>query len=140
MEYWWDPHEWYKCKGCGWTQHLLTLGWCDRCNYSERCEWCGWWGYFGWHHTEKYRLIHGSRGTLCLPCWYIEEPHVRPHNRDLCHSWLLQMFRTPTPLAPDVHRLIAEYLAKNTPAMTKDAVPPRITGLAEKMPTILQAL
>jgi len=46
------------------------------------------------------------------------------------------MFRIPTTLAPDVHRLIAEYLAKNMPAMTRDAAQPWITWPAEKMPTI----
>ena len=88
----------------------------------KRCEWCGWWGYFGPHVAYKYRLINmPSRGTLCLWCWDLDEPHMRPHNRDLCHEWLLQVFRT-TPLYPDVHRQIAEYLAKNMPAVKKEPV------------------
>ena len=57
---------------------------------------------------------------------------MHPHNRDLCHEWLLQVFRT-TPLYPDVRRQIAEYLAKNMPAVKKEPVPPMRTGLAEKI-------
>ena len=120
MQLRWDPHEWYKCKGCGWTQHLLTLGWCDRCNYSERCEWCGWWGYYGsWDLPEQYTLIvmdDLELTTLCMRCHALKEPPWWPNNRDRYHEWLLRIFRPPKLAARDntyTLRLIAEYIAAN---------------------------
>jgi len=91
------------------------------------CDWCGWWGYLdGPSVPDKYKLYDTRKWKknvpfftlLCMRCFELEEPPWRPNKRDLCHEWLLRIFR-PLELARiDITytlRLIAEYLAENMP-------------------------
>ena len=86
-----------------------------------QCHWCGWWGYFGGADVpDKYVLLDVDGPSLCLLCMrcvWLDEPPWWPNNRDRCHEWLLQVFRTNRTAASviNTHREIAEYLADNEP-------------------------
>ena len=84
----------------------------------DTCDWCGWWGYAGPMVPARFMIVEsGKNGKLlgfCLRCIKLDEPPWWPNNRDRCHEWLLQVFRT-TELNTDVQRTIAEMLASNCP-------------------------
>ena len=88
--------------------------------------WCDWEGVRDYRHNPwehevdpSIRLRPSSKtGELkwyCDWCFDLEEPRLRPNNRDRCHELLLQAF--PRSRIADLHlpilRLIAEYLADN---------------------------
>ena len=56
----------------------------------------------------------GELKWYCTWCFDLDEPTLRPNNRDRCHEWLLQAFPSRmAALHSPILRLIAEYLADN---------------------------
>ena len=101
-----------------------------------RCWWCHWEGVkeynvFERDQADPYIRMRWSNETgelrwYCTWCFDLDEPTLRPNNRDRCHEWLLQAFPRSriADLHPPILRLIAEYLADNVRGGDKILCPP----------------
>ena len=83
------------------------------------------------HEVDPYIRMRPSDKTgrihwYCTWCFDLDEPTLRPNNRDRCHEWLLQAFPRSriAHLHPPILRLIAEYLADNVRGGDKILCPP----------------
>ena len=87
-----------------------------------RCWWCHWEGVKEYqlailnevHPYIRMTLSHDTH-WYCTWCLHLDEPTLRPNNRDRCHEWLLQAFPRSriAHIHPPILRLIAEYLTDN---------------------------
>jgi len=97
-----------------------------------RCWWCHWEGVKDYKLAilnEVHPDIRMTRHDIhwyCTWCLHLDEPWLRPNNRDRCHEWLLQAFPRSriAHLHPPILRLIAEYLADNVRGGDKMRCPP----------------
>ena len=77
------------------------------------------------HPDIRMNLSHDTH-WYCTWCLHLDEPWLRPNNRDRCHEWLLQAFPRSriAHIHPPILRLVAEYLADNVRGGDKILCPP----------------